>query len=389
MRLSDRLFLSVKSVLTAGLPTVLCVTAITVATFTAGTIFHVSQAANRFVSDQLSRIGIGGVTLYSPEPIRDPDGAAACLAALDGADGIMPFSVTSGVLRGRESRQNAVFMGVNADVTAVYQLEMLHGRGFTPSELAAGEPVILVDDQLAQTLYKRSNILGKQLRLGADSGYIAATVIGVYRSQKQGLESAFGIAIPEIIYLPLNALDDFAGSIVLDKIAVTCLDGVDQDAFGEQAARELTRLTGARFKYENISGYYGLITDVTALTGRAILGIGLVAVLVGGLGLMIAMLSAVDRRRHTIGIYMALGAPAGTVVGLFILEALELCLIGGTAGSLLSLAAMNLLQQMLPIEVRRDVILRVMFWSGISGVFFGILPAVRAARMDPIQALTD
>jgi len=389
MRLSDKLLISLHGAFSSGLPTALCLLATTVSIFTAGTILHVSKAATSFVSQQLSAIGISGVTLYTKEPIQDLTAAIAQISDMQEITEVMPLAMTTGTLRDRESQRSALFMGVGADVTRLYRLTLLHGRSFTPEELAAGESVILVDDQLAEKLYQRTNILGKTVRLSSTKGFLSATVVGVFRSQKQDLESSFGVDIPEIIYLPIKALDDFAGAINTDKIAISCIADADQEQVAAKAAAALTRSTGQRFQYENISGYYTLITEVTDAVGLAILSIGLVAVLVGGLGLMIAMLSAVDRRRQVIGIYMALGAPGSVIVELFLLEGIELCLLGGIAGSGLSLAVMKLLQNMLPLEIQNNVIFAVVAAAGTGGVLFSMLPAIKASRMDPIQALTE
>lgn len=389
MRLADKVFLSLRSAFGAGLPSVLCILAIFVATFTAGTIFHVSRAASGFVEEQLSRIGLGGITVYTAEPIRDLDRVWACLAEIPQVEAVMPLAMTSGTIRSRDEQQSAMFFGVGADVTRVYDLELLCGRSFTPSELAAGESVVLVDDGLAQALYRRINIVGKELRISVQGRFLTARVIGVYRSQKQGLEAAAGVKIPEILYLPLRTLGQLSDGIATDKIAFSCIDGTDPELVAQSAVQMLNRQGEQNFRYENLSDYCQLISDVTDTAGGAILTIGMTAVLVGGLGLMIAMLSAVDRRRQIIGIYMALGTPGSTVIGLLLLESVELCLVGGSLGSILSLVVMQYAAELLPLEIESGVMLFVVLFSGVLGGLFGILPAVRAASMDPIQALTE
>jgi ABC-type antimicrobial peptide transport system permease subunit len=166
-----------------------------------------------------------------------------------------------------------------------------------------------------------------------------------------------------------------------------------------QAIRQITALLRQRhrledgepddFRIRDLTEISKLVGSTSLLIGNLLLCVAMISLVVGGVGIMNMMLASVTERTHEIGLRMAVGARARDILRQFLVEAVVLCLAGGTLGILVGRGSSVLLRAILgwPTESSLGVVLAAVTVSTSVGVIFGYYPAWRASRMDPIDAL--
>ena len=265
----------------------------------------------------------------------------------------------------------------------------LSGRFFTKSELS-GEPVIVLEEATADRLFGRVNPLGKVVKVGG----VALRVIGVYKkpdnifeppSQESGGVVPYRFARYNFHYDETNAL--FIA--VKGWPAVPVQRAQDLVTVALRRERRLRPEMPNTFDLITQDQILDIMSSLTSAFFGVMVALSSVALLVGGIGVMAIMMVSVTDRTHEIGLRKALGATRREILWQFLVEAATLTLLGGLLGILLGLATGQVLKHALHLESS------VPLWSavlacGVSvliGLVFGLYPANRASRMDPVEAL--
>lgn len=289
-----------------------------------------------------------------------------------------------------ERTQNIIVVGADDRYQEIQGGELLDGRWFTPAELKSGSSVAVVDENAARKLFGRESILDKTIRIGGRP----ARVIGVY-AQPGNIFSPPGQDIGAIV--PFAMLDH---EFTIDKtnalyIPVKPKKGVttaDAEEAVTVALREMRRLRPADknnfdlMTQDQILDTFNKITGVFFLVMIVLSSVGL---MVGGIGVMAIMMVSVTSRTREIGIRKALGATRREILFQFLVEAATLTGFGGVLGILIGLTFGRLATLAMNIDaaVPLGLTLVAVFVSVSIGLIFGILPAQRAAKLDPIAAL--
>ena len=286
--------------------------------------------------------------------------------------------------------QNVVIMGADDRYQEIQGGELLDGRWFTPAEMSSGGSVAVIDENAAKRLFGRESILDKQIHISGRP----ARVIGVY-AQPGNIFSPPGQDIGVIV--PYAMLDH---QFTLDKtnalyIPVKPKQGVTTAQAEEAvtiALREMRRLHPADknnfdlITQDQILDSFNKITAVFFLVMIVLSSVGL---LVGGIGVMAIMMVSVTSRTREIGIRKALGATRREILFQFLVEAATLTGFGGILGILIGLTFGRLATLAMNIDASVPLGLTVIavMVSVTIGIVFGMLPAQRAAKLDPIDAL--
>ena len=270
-------------------------------------------------------------------------------------------------------------------------MNLLYGKGFSETQIASCEKVAVVDDEFAMETYKRENIVGKRVTFVISGQSQEFTVIGVIRSQKQGLENMMQVSFPNVVYIPYTSLNEITGDSKADKIAISCFSPESEDLVANQVVKMLKQINQISYKYENINGYINDLKETVSLVKTFIKAVAAISLGVGGIGIMNSMLYTVDTRKRDLGIYMALGEGRKSILARFLAEATIVCLIGGVLGIVMTVAMLSGINTFMELSLKLSwgTMAIAVTSSALCGVIFGLLPAERASRLDPIDIISE
>ena len=338
---------------------------------------------------ELSPGGGGRLTMADYRVLADPAQFPEITVALATVSG------NSRLVVGDESSESSV-SGVQANYAEVKNLEIAYGRFLTVVEEEGQARVAVLGSQLAQDLFGAANPLGKEVRIAND----IFTVIGVLESS--GGNSFYSTDTQAFVPLSvaqarLFAIDRYRGEAQLSSISVQVAGSELIDATETKIEETLRLMHGiaggdeSDFEVFNQASLLDLASQVTGTLSLFLGSIGAVSLLVGGIGIMNIMLVSVTERTKEIGLRRALGAQDGDILLQFLIESTVLCLLGGLIGLGISYGLAWLLAQVpaftfwLVID-STSVILALSVCSA-AGFIFGLYPALRAMRLDPMEAL--
>ncbi len=296
------------------------------------------------------------------------------------------------VTQGKNSIENVGLIGASNDYNEVRDFELVLGRYFTPSEFAAGSPVVILGYDIAVLLFEGQNPMGREVKI---LGKNPVTVIGVF--DREG-ESSLGNTHDQSALMTMNFVRTFADikNMQLNQtIMVQAREGVTNVQLKDElrgilrASRRLKPKAEDNFALNETSllqkGFESLM-DVLKIVGWVI---GIFSILSGGISIANIMFVSVKERTKIIGIQKSLGAKNFFILFQFLSEAVILCLIGGLVGLLfvwLGTMAINALLD-LDIFLSAGNIIFAIVMSSIIGLIAGILPARSAANLDPVEAM--
>lgn len=325
--------------------------------------------------------GMPGVFGGTTRPLTIDD--AVALARIPGVERVVPAVFgTARVEAGGRGRHVAVY-GVTPDIEIVWRFRVRVGRMWPAGDPQRGAPVAVLGPKLARELFAEANPLGAAVRIGGRR----FRVLGLLEPKGQML----GFDLDDAAYVPVATALRLFNRRELGEIDLSYAAAGD----ASRIVADIRRVLTARHREEDFTvttqeamlDVFGNIMDIVTLAVGAIAGI---ALLVGGIGILTMMWITVRERTAEIGLARAVGASRTQIRTLFLLEASGLAALGGTAGVVLGLGlatALRTLAPGLPVTTPPAVVLAALATSLLIGLASGVLPALRAARLDPIEGL--
>jgi putative ABC transport system permease protein len=304
------------------------------------------------------------------------------------ARSVSPAMGTSrNVKYGRKLIEGITVIGTNADFLQTTGANLAFGRFFTSSESDGGRPVCAIGSDVALNLFPNESPLGRTIKVG-DYNY---KVVGVL--EKQG--SFLGLqSLDTRVYLPINRyIKEFANRRSGIQIMVKAVSIPQIEETKEEVRGIMRKARGLRPKQPDdfAINQQEILVQTFNTIGVVIAGVGLfitgLSLFVGGIGIMNIMFVSVTERTREIGIRMAIGAPRRTILTQFLMESAALCLMGGIIGILISLPLSFIIDTILPTAMPISIVVIAILVSLIVGLVSGFLPAFRASRLDPVDAL--
>jgi putative ABC transport system permease protein len=277
--------------------------------------------------------------------------------------------------------------GTTSEYLSAAGVTLQDGRFFNAEESNGGRPVCAIGAVVAENLFPKEDPIGKTIRVAGHP----FTVLGVF--EKQG--GLFGSFTSDTrVYIPLIAFQNFYGGRRRDvtiQVRVSDIRNMEDAKIElEGVMRSVRNLVPGKANDFNINAQE-ILTQTFAPISLVIASIGLfitgLSLFVGGIGIMNIMFVSVTERTREIGIRKAIGAPRRTILLQFLVESAALCLIGGLLGLIVSYPLSLIVDQFLPTSMPLSIVFISILISLTVGVVSGFLPAYRAARMDPVEAL--
>ncbi len=317
---------------------------------------------------------------------------------------ITPVTMSMGTLNVEGNGGLGMALGTDDQVQYLLKGGCKYGRYYNEEEIKSGRAVAVVDITTAKMLFGYENVVGQMLDYSVNGRSERFKIIGV-----TDLMSTFGGDSDQMVAM----MDSMGGGMmgymfmVPSSVASTLSGREDQfemcyfsstdegelDAAGRAALNLLqTRHNNADrdvYTVQNMATYIDLLDTVIRVFTIFIAAVSAISLIVGGIGVMNIMLVTVTERTREIGIRKALGAKTSNILFQFLTESVVLCLIGGIIGTILGVSGAALVSNLMnvPLGVDFSTVLIAIGFSSAIGIFFGIYPARRAAKMPPIEAL--
>ena len=298
--------------------------------------------------------------------------------------------------RGEETNENVAICAGTPEYPQNNTHFVGHGRNISQMDVHAARKVVVIGHAIAQKLYPFVDPIGRDIRVDGRE----YEVIGVFDEKK----SAFGSQYDNYVLMPVSTylkgygdVNSFGFEHSVNITVHARSPEVIDDAIAETRA-VLRRVRGVKrgeednFEYFNSESTIREFNQMTAGVKAGAFVVGIIALLVAGIGIMNIMLVSVTERTKEIGIRKSLGAKPRYILRQFLLEAIVLCNVGGIIGVALGMGIGNMIVKMgmsssFEAVVPMDWAIIGLLFCTIVGVIFGMLPAVKASRLNPIDAL--
>ncbi|MCY7690523.1 ABC transporter permease [Bacillus sp. CNPSo 3703] len=302
--------------------------------------------------------------------------------ALNGVKQVASSTAQGMQLRFQDTTIDATVNGINEGYTNVHSLHIAEGQDLREIDFRSGRRAAVISEGIQKELFNGEKAVGELIWMNGQP----VEVIGVLAKQ----EGLFSFDMNEI-YVPFAMLTTAFGVKEYDKLSIQIAHADQMKEVGKSAAARLNENHHTKNAYEminleEIAAGIGQITSVMTTIIGSIAGISL---LVGGIGVMNIMLVSVTERTREIGIRKALGATRAQILVQFLIESVVLTLIGGLLGIALGLGGASLVSLFAgwPSLVSWQIVCGGVLFSMLIGIIFGLIPANKAARLDPIESL--
>ena len=399
MRARDAIAFALASLAFSRVRTLLMLLAMSIGVAAVVVLTAIGNGARHYVVDQFSSLGTN-LVIVVPGRAETAGGAASTLVGetprdltLDDARSLLrgdalrrmaPFNLGEIAVSYRGRERQAPLLGSTAALLPIHHLEMARGSFLPEEDMEIARPVCVLGATISRELFGRQNPLGEMVRLGG----FRCRVIGVLASQGRSL----GHDTEELVVVPVAFAQMLLNTEGLFRILVEArepesiprlkdfiLDTIARRHYGEEDITIVTQ-DSVLATFERILG---------ALT-LSVAGIAAISLVVAGILIMNVMLMAVAQRTAEIGLCKAIGASRRQIMVLLVTEALLLSAVGGLLGLAIGLAGSRLARSLYP-ELSAGppswAMVAALGTALATGLIFSLLPARRAARLDPIQAL--
>lgn len=352
--------------------------------------------------------GIGGGQVYisvSNDAITESEYITADdvqeIRTLDTVEGVNVSESYDGETVTGKGNFSIMLTAEGPDAKMVNNSEMKYGNYFGESEIEEGKNVCVISDTDAKRLFGTDDVVGMSLDVTCYDSSKSFRIMGVTTQKENGTFVSYTYdGMPVTVNIPYSSMDDLVGAT--DEFYSLTIQG-DKSLDSQIVADQVVHLLEKRHQcagedYFQVQSFQDVMQSMNEMLGMVTAFISFVAgisLLVGGIGVMNIMLVSVTERTREIGIRKSLGAKTSSIMMQFLAEAAILTVIGGVIGIILGiLAAYGICTVMsgsigmtITPGISPTVILAATLFSCAVGVFFGIYPAKKAARLSPIEAL--
>jgi putative ABC transport system permease protein len=396
MRWRDAIDLALRAISAQRLRSFLTLLGITVGIASVILLTSIGEGIHRFVLGEFSQFGTNNITAVAGKtktggaPSGLPSSArpltlddARSLERLPHILAVTPNIRGNAEVEGNGRTRRTLIYGVNAQSQKVFKSTVRSGQFLPDEDERSARAFVVLGSKLKDELYGSESPLGQRLRIGG----LHFRIIGVMEPKGQFL----GIDLDDTAFIPAARGQELFNREGVDEINLAVEDGVPAALVAERIKARLIERHGREdFTLVTQEEMLKTLSNILNVLTMAVGALGGISLLVGGVGIVTIMTIAVSERTGEIGLLVALGAPRRTILGLFLGEAVALSALGGLLGLLLGIGLAQLIHLLLPALPVHTPLSFVLLAEGIAiaiGLAAGVLPARRAARLDPVDAL--
>ncbi len=383
--------LALKSMWTNKMRTFLSLLGIVIGVGSVVAILNLGQSANDSIMESMEVGGLDMVNVipsgWSREATFDEEFSQNFLVNIMGIkDVVATVSSTANVRYGQE-RLSTSISGVTSDFFEVNKLSLLDGEFFTATDNINRRQVVILGSDVAEELFPAGGAVGKYISIFRTQSkrYL---VLGVLEEK----DATLGASYNNGIFIPFNTyIQRFRKTSQVSSYTIQVEDGFDATKVADDIDEYLSSITDSdTYTIFSPAQLVDMANQIMTTFSSFLAAIAAISLLVGGIGIMNIMLVSVVERTREIGIRKALGATPKVIRGQFLVESITLTITGGLIGILFGWLISYLIVQYAGWALHFSwlAVILAMAFSTFVGVFFGWYPAMKASKLDPIQALS-
>lgn len=370
-------------------------------------IISVGNGATEMITSELGELGKGQIQFYLTD-YQDKyyltSDEIEHIRGMEGVKAVATQSYFEGTTKTKKDEFKANVVAINPDGFAFLDNTYVKGGPYTEKEAEDGKPVCVISENDAMKLFGSTNVLGMDMDVTLFGQYdITVTIIGIAKSEEDNTiasmysDPSIQLIMPPEVFTTMLGIDlnkDITDFFILKE------DDVDSQKLCDDIIDYLEVKHHCRgdhvYIYQSFDDMMKQVNSVINLITVFVAFVASVSLLVGGIGVMNIMLVSVTERTREIGIRKALGAKTGSITFQFLAESAFITLIGGLIGIILGvlgawiiagIIGMMVPQMRFAPALKLNTILLASAFSSFVGLFFGIYPARKAAKLSPIEAL--
>lgn len=391
-RFKESFKMSISSIFAHKLRSILTMLGIIIGVMSVICVIALGKGSQEQIMSSIKRIGTNTIEIFPGSGFGDMRSGriktltrddASYLAKQNFLDYSTPNTNTSGVITYANKNINGSLRGGGKDSLAVNGITLQSGRTFSADDIENSRAVVIIDQNAKNELFADENPIGKTIFFNRRP----LSIIGVAAPN-----DAFGSSENVRIYAPYTSvINNITGDRYIHSITVKVKDDIDSQAAEERVKKLLSQKHGkSDFFTFNSDTIKQTVESTTQTMQLLIASIAAISLIVGGIGVMNIMLVSVTERTKEIGIRMAIGARKSDIMQQFLIEAVLLCVLSGIIGVILAFFAGEIFNWLnLDFVMRFSVapVVLSLVASSVIGIIFGYIPALRASKLNPIDAL--
>ena len=391
-RFKESFKMSISSIFAHKLRSILTMLGIIIGVMSVICVIALGKGSQEQIMSSIKRIGTNTIEIFPGSGFGDMRSGciktltrddASYLAKQNFLDYSTPNTNTSGVITYANKNINGSLRGGGKDSLAVNGITLQSGRTFSADDIENSRAVAIIDQNAKNELFADENPIGKTIFFNRRP----LSIIGVAAPN-----DAFGSSENVRIYAPYTSvINNITGDRYIHSITVKVKDDIDSQAAEERVKKLLSQKHGkSDFFTFNSDTIKQTVESTTQTMQLLIASIAAISLIVGGIGVMNIMLVSVTERTKEIGIRMAIGARKSDILQQFLIEAVLLCVLSGIIGVILAFFAGEIFNSLnLDFVMRFSVapVVLSLVASSVIGIIFGYIPALRASKLNPIDAL--
>ena len=325
--------------------------------------------------------GMSGATISTVRPLSIND--VISLQSLEQVNAVMPLIQGNARIEAEKKQRRANVFGVSTAMPSIWQIKVRAGRFLPDDSLENPRAFAVLGSKMHNELFGASSSLGQRIRIGTDR----FRVIGVMESKGELL----GFDLDDSVYIPTGKAMELFDRQGLMEVDVLYNSEANSELIQESIKRRLIARHGSEdFTIITQNQMLEKMNSVLSVLTLAVGALGGISLLVGSVGILTIMTIAVSERVAEIGLLRAIGAERAVIFKLFLGEALLLSLAGGLGGVILGVMLVKLAAAFipnLPVQLAWSYIGSAFLIALLIGIAAGVLPAIKAARLNPLEAL--